>query len=344
MKPPSPPSLPLIGHIPAFRRDVLGLIVRSVREYGDVIRFKLGPHPIYLVNHPDAILHVLKKNAANYDKDTRSTRFLRDIASESLLTSNGEAWRQRRQHLQPAFHRQAIEGFASIMREEAEFLVHSWKNQSQVNASADLTTTTFSIVARSLFGSDVARATLASLAAPIAQVLTEAFTRLGSLTGRKSRKFVSAMSQLNAVVDSVIAALTQAPDSPDLLELIRLGNPDPRAVHDESVSFLLAGHETTASWLSWTLYLLSLHPQILAKVRHEVDTVCGETFRSMKFEDSATATAEDPAKTKSDSNNCGSNASSILSDKQVGQLRYTAQVLKESLRLFPSVRSSSHLR
>ncbi len=265
MKPPSPPSLPLIGHIPAFRRDVLGLIIRSVREYGDVIRFKLGPHPIYLVNHPDAILHVLKKNAVNYDKDTRSTRFLRDIASESLLTSNGEAWRQRRQHLQPAFHRQAISGFESIMREEAEVLVRSWKNQSQVNASADLTTTTFSIVARSLFGSDVARSTLASLAAPIAQVLTEAFTRLGSLTGRKSRRFVSAMSQLNAVVDSVIAARTQAPDSPDLLELIRLGNPDPRAVHDESVSFLLAGHETTANALSWLLAYLAHHPDEQAR-------------------------------------------------------------------------------
>ena len=68
MKPPSPPSLPLIGHIPGFRRDVLGLLIRSVEEYGDHIRFKLGPHPVYVFNHPDDAYHVLKKNASNSDK------------------------------------------------------------------------------------------------------------------------------------------------------------------------------------------------------------------------------------------------------------------------------------
>lgn len=273
MKPPSPPCFPLIGHIPAFRRDVLGLLVRSVRQYGDFIRFKLGPHPIYLVNHPDDILHVLKKNAANYDKETRSTRFLRDIADESLLTSNGEQWQKRRQHLQPAFHRQAISGFEAIIHEEAQILIDSWKNLSHVNASADLTTTTFSIVARSLFGTDIDRSTLASLAAPIAQVLTEAFTRLGSLTGRKSRKFVRAMSQLDAVVDSVISARTTSPDSPDLLELIRSGNPDPRYVHHESISFLLAGHETTANALSWLLAYLAHHPDEQARCAQDPEAL-----------------------------------------------------------------------
>ena len=133
MKPPSPPSLPLIGHIPGFRRNVLGLLIRSVEEYGDHIRFKLGPHPVYVFNHPDDAHHVLKKNASNYDKETRSTRFLRDIADESLLTSNGKQWQKRRQHLQPAFHRKAIVGFETIMQEEAQALLESWEQQTQVN-------------------------------------------------------------------------------------------------------------------------------------------------------------------------------------------------------------------
>lgn len=260
MKPPSPPCFPFIGHIPEFRRDVLGLIIRSVREYGDMIYFKLGLYPVYLINHPDHIAHILKKNAANYDKETRSTRFLRDISGESLLTSNGDEWRKKRQHLQPAFHRQAIMGFESIIREEADVLVNLWKNQSQVNASADLTTTTFSIVARSLFGADIDRDTLGSLSGPISQVLSEAFTRLGSLTGMKSRAFLRAMKQLNTVVDSIISSRTQSPESPDLLEMIRSGNPDPKCIHDESISFLLAGHETTANALSWLLAYLAFHP------------------------------------------------------------------------------------
>jgi enediyne biosynthesis protein E7 len=260
-KPPSPPCLPLIGHIPGFRRDVLGLIKRSVREYGDMVYFKLGPYPIYLINHPDSIVHVLKKNAGNYDKETRSTRFLRDISGESLLTSNGEEWRKKRHHLQPAFHRQAIMGFESIIREEADVLVNSWKNQSQVNASADFTTTTFKIVARSLFGADIDRATLVSLADPITRLLTEAFTRLGSLTGMKSRKFKQALKELDTVVNSIISSRTESPGSPDLLELIRSGNPDPKYIHDESISFLLAGHETTANALSWLFAYLAFHPE-----------------------------------------------------------------------------------
>jgi cytochrome P450 len=184
--------------------------------------------------------------------------------------------------LQPAFHHQAINGFESIMHEEAKILVDSWKKQSQVNASADLTTTTFSIVARSLFGTNIDRATLTSLAAPIAQVLTEAFTRLGTLTGRKSRKFVHAMKQLDTVVDSVISARTAAPSSPDLLELIRSGNPDPRYVHHESIAFLLAGHETTANALSWLLAYLAHHPEEQTRCVHDsgaLDRAFQETLR-----------------------------------------------------------------
>ena len=260
-KPPSPPKIPLLGHIPAFRRDVLGLLIRSVETYGDHILFKLGPHPVYLFNHPDDALHILKKNASNYDKDTRSTRFLSDIAGESVLTSNDKAWQQKRTHLQPAFHRKAIVGFETIMREEAQALVESWEPQSRINASADLTTATFRIVARSLFGTDIPRDTLTSLADPIGRLLTEAFTRLGSLTGRKSKKFKQAKRQLDAVVDDVIAQRQEEPDTPDLLELIRSGNPDPDYVHHESIAFLLAGHETTANALSWMLAYLAQHPE-----------------------------------------------------------------------------------
>lgn len=272
-KPPSPPCLPIIGHIPGFRRDVLGLIQRSVREYGDMVYFKLGPHPIYLINHPDDVIHVLKKNAANYDKETRSTKFLRDISGESLLTSNGDEWRKKRQHLQPAFHRQAIMGFESIIREEADVLVKSWQNQNRVNASADFTTTTFKIVARSLFGADIAREVLASLAAPITQLLTEAFTRLGSLTGMKSRKFKQSLKELEDVVSSVISSRTNSPGSPDLLELIRSGNPDPKYIREESISFLLAGHETTANALSWLFAYLAYDPEEQERCAQDPDTL-----------------------------------------------------------------------
>lgn len=258
---PGPPSLPLIGHILGFRRDVLGLLAKGVGDHGDLVRFKLGPREVFLVNHPNGIQQVLKKNARNYDKDTRSTRFLKDICGESLLTSNGEEWQRRRQTLQPAFHRKAIEGFTGIMREEADALVRRFEGRDEIDASSAMMHTTFRVVARSLFGADLPDATTAALEAPIEAVLGETFARIGSFTGRRSRVFTQAMRQLDDCVATILAARRPESDVPDLLALMRTGEYDDQDLRNEAVNFLLAGHETTANALTWLLAHLSQRPE-----------------------------------------------------------------------------------
>ncbi|MEZ5304357.1 MAG: cytochrome P450, partial [Verrucomicrobiales bacterium] len=260
MRPPSPPAWPLLGHIPAFRRDVLGLLVRAVRDCGDTVRFQLGPRPVIVVNHPEAIAHVLKARAKNYDKDTRSTAFLRDICGESLLTANGEAWEQRRHLFQPAFHRGAVEGFAAIMREEAAALVGRWRGCREVAAGREMMAVTFRIVARTLFGADLPAETIARLEAPIGVVLAESFARLGSILGRKSRRFAQAMRQLDAAVDAVIADARPAGGSPNLLAMMKAAGFGEAALRREAITFLLAGHETSANALAWLLAFLARHP------------------------------------------------------------------------------------
>jgi cytochrome P450 len=282
MKPPSPSALPIFGHIPAFRRDPLGLIIRSIRSHGDIVRFRLGPRPIYLVNHPDAIHHVLKKNASNYDKDTRSTHFISAICGETLLTTNGEKWKCRRNHFQPAFHRQAIEGFSRIMQEEAAGLVTRWRGHSQIEASAGLMATTFRVVARSLFGAELREELVASLEAPITQVLNQTFARLGTITGRKPLGFSTAMQQLTEAVDAILSARTDSPGRPDLLELIRSGAQTPEDVRNEAIAFLLAGHETTANALTWLLAHLAHHPEEQSRSANDpasLDRSIQETLR-----------------------------------------------------------------
>jgi cytochrome P450 len=273
MMPPSPRALPFLGHLNQFRRDPLGLIVRSVRDHGDLVKFRLGPHEVYLINHPDALMHVLKKNASNYDKDTRSTHFIRDICGEALLTTNGEEWKRRRQHFQPAFHRAAITGFSAIMKEEAVALVERWLPHSQVEASTAFMATTFRIVARSLFGADLSEKIVTSLEGPVALVLRETLFRLGSLTGRKSRAFRRAMHQINETIDEIISTRTMSPGTPDLLELIRTGTASPEEVRNEAISFLLAGHETTANALTWLFAYLAHHPGEQARCASDSDAL-----------------------------------------------------------------------
>lgn len=259
-KAPGPPCLPIVGHIPAFRRDVLGLLSRGVRDYGDLVRFKLGPREIYLVNHPDGIRQVLKGNARNYDKDTRSTRLLHDLCGESLLTSNGDDWQRRRHTLQPAFHHKAIEGFAAIMREEGDALVRDLETVGQFEASGAMMRTTFRVVARALFGASLPEVNIAGLEAPIGLLLGETFARLGTIFGRKSRSFVQSLSQLDESVAAILAAPRPESGTPDLLDLMRHEEYDERDLRNEAVTFLLAGHETTANALTWLLAYLAPRP------------------------------------------------------------------------------------
>ncbi len=281
-KAPGPPSLPLIGHIPAFRRDVLGLLAAGVRDYGDVVRFQLGPRPVYLVNHPDGIRQVLKTNARNYDKNTRSTRFFHDICGESLLTSNGDEWQRRRHLLQPAFHRKAVEGFTSIMREESDTLVARLDGHGEFDASSAMMRTTFRVVARALFGADLSDATINALEEPIALLLSESFARHGSLLSWKSRAFTRAMRQLDEGVATVLAAPRPETDVPDLLALMRIGDYSAVDLRNEAVTFLLGGHETTANALTWLLAYLAVRPDEQTRCARDPDALgraLSETLR-----------------------------------------------------------------
>ncbi|MFT5109645.1 MAG: cytochrome P450 [Pseudoalteromonas tetraodonis] len=251
MKPPGPPFIPIIGHLPAFRRDVLGLLSQSVRDHGDIVRFKLGPRDVFLVNHPDDIVQILKKNAKNYDKDTRSTRFLSDICGESLLTSNGEEWQRRRRILQPAFHHRVIEGFAAAMQAETDALVTRIRPRDQFDASSAMMHTTFRIVTRALFGADLPESTVVALEAPIARVLSATFARFGTLMGLKSRRFKSAMREIDSLVTGILSSLPDDEQAPNLLTMMRAGEYDDTELRNESINFLIAGHETTANALTW---------------------------------------------------------------------------------------------
>ncbi|HEX7261394.1 MAG TPA: cytochrome P450, partial [Luteolibacter sp.] len=121
MKQPRPRIAPgprghfLLGNLREFRSDVLKLVVESAATHGDIVRCRLGPQIVHLLNHPADIEQVLQKRAANYDKHTRSSAFIKSVTGDSLLTCNGESWKRQRRMDQPAFHHRHIAGFAEQM-------------------------------------------------------------------------------------------------------------------------------------------------------------------------------------------------------------------------------------
>lgn len=269
----------------------------------------------FIVNDAALIDEVLVGQSRRFIKD-RTTRALAEITGEGLLVSDGEFWRRQRRLAQPAFHREKIAGYAATMVEHAERLSAGWREGQVLDLHAAMMRLTLDIVAATLFSSGVdaaaAEAIGASLDVIMARYSDMTYAILPWLARAPlpaNRRFAAALTKIDATIRGLIAARrASGQDHGDLLSmLLRARDTDggqmtDQQVRDEALILFIAGHETTALALSWTWLLLSQHPAAWAKLRAELAEVLGG--RAPGFED-------------------------------VPKLRYTEQVILESMRLYP---------
>ncbi|MCW1914665.1 cytochrome P450 [Luteolibacter sp. GHJ8] len=290
---PSPPGSPITGHLNRLRNDVLGLLTDATREHGDVIRFRVGPLVMHLVNHPDHVAQVMIRNRKNYDKASRSSDCLALICGESLLTANGDVWRQRRRIIQPMFHRAAVEGFVTSIATCTQEMLDAWSVKAKASEAVDLASEmmrlTFRVVGRCLFGVDLEKEAGAVEEAMHVMVM-HTYRRWRSILNAPpswptpgNLRFRCAVAEVDEIIAGLIARQrVQPPATPNLLTMLTgsrdaesgLGLSDAE-VRNEAITFLLAGHETTANGLAWALFLLDRHPEHAERVRTELDQACG---------------------------------------------------------------------
>ena len=127
VQPPSPPGVPLAGSAFDAIRDPLELFLRTSRELGDVVMFRMLETRYVLLSDPDAIRHVLLENAKGYEK-SRNYAGLRVLLGQGLLTSEGDQWRRQRKLAQPAFHRERIANHADIMVAYTKRMLETWRD------------------------------------------------------------------------------------------------------------------------------------------------------------------------------------------------------------------------
>src|SRR5262245_45704147 len=274
-----------------MRRDPLAFLTKLAREYGDVVRFRLGPVELHLLNRPEFIRDLLVTNAAAFHKGRGLERAKR-LLGEGLLTSEDPIHLRRRRMIQPVFHHDRIGSYGEVMVEHGERLASRWRDGETLDISREMTRLTLAIVGQTLFDTDVE-----SEADEIGGALTTAvelfsktltlpfFEILDRLPLPGNRRFERAKARINATIARMIAERRKSPsDRSDLLSLL-LAASDPERdgekmtdsqVRDEAVTLFLAGHETTANALTWTWYLLSQNPAVEAKLHAEVDTVLGK--------------------------------------------------------------------
>ena len=275
--------------------------------------------PLVIANDPALIRHILVDNAKNYRMARVRQKILRPILHDGLLTAEGETWKRSRKAMAPVFTPRHIAGFAKPMLRATEDFVARYEDGSVTDIARDMTSLTFDILAETLFSREIAGNPdefghhvdhlfetmgrvdpLDLIGAP------DWLPRITRIRGRKAlaffRRLVADTMQMRR------AKLASDPDgSPNdfLTLLLRAEGPDGLSsaeIEDNIITFIGAGHETTARALGWALYCLAETPWERDKVEAEIDEVL--------------ATTPDPS-------------------EWLGKMPYTRAAFEEAMRLYP---------
>ena len=294
-------------------RNPLAVFRRWAEEYGDIFYYRAGWIHVYFLNHPDLIELVLVRQYQNFLKD-RVIRNSRWFFGDGLLTSEGEHWRRQRQISQPAFHRERITSYAGVITNYGERMLSDWQDGAELDVHREMTKLTLRIVVRVLFNVEAEETEGVSRALNVmmrnsrgVRMLFPPFLRLLPVPG--TLKLRRAVNKLNDTVYQIITLRRRnGHDSGDLLATLMAARDEEgsqmsdKQLRDEVMTFLLAGHETTALALSWAWYLLIQHSEAQQKLQEELDRVVKGQMPS-------------------------------ISD--LPRLTYTEGVIKESMRLYP---------
>ena len=314
-----PPVTPRAYRVQEASRNPHIVMHEMLREYGDFLCWR-GFGDMWLVNHPDLIRPVLTRDHRHFSKDLMQTRMLRQILGNGLLTSEGSDWVRQRKRTQPAFAANRIARFDSMINARTSSLLDRWAvpgTTEVLRVDREMTSLTFRIVCETLFGRDVEEHV--DEMAELREVLDRptynmrAFQVL-SPGSSGARELEQALERLDRIVYGLIGERERSGGgggSDNVLDRLLAARDeetgegmDDRQLRDEIVTLMLAGHDTAAMALSWTLYLLATHPEV-------DERLCGHLEANLHG---------GPARTE-----------------DLERLPYLKQVAQEAMRLYPPI-------
>jgi cytochrome P450 len=272
-------------------RDPLHFLMTNASAHGDFIHYPLGLWEVFQVNHPAIIKHILQDNSRNYSKNTIQYNTLSQVTGRGLLTSDGDFWLKQRRLMQPAFHRRRLQSYGSVIVQSTAAMLERWADkttgQTHVDIDAEMMQVALEIVGKTFFSIDLrneapemTEGVLEMLAYVVYRSQTPVAPPLSWPTGR-NRRYRSAMSKLEKVVyDTIAERRASGEDRGDVLSMLLAAHDEETGqsmtdtqIRDEMVTLLIAGHETVASALTWSWYLLSLNPDVRRVMEAELDQV-----------------------------------------------------------------------
>ncbi|MFJ6102887.1 cytochrome P450 [Streptomyces sp. NPDC092359] len=303
--PTAPGALPLIGHALSLVRRPLAFL-DAQRPLGDLVEFRVGRRPAYLVNHPDLVLEVLTGPGGRFDRGEIFSK-ARPLFGRGVAVADGVHHRDRRRAVQPLLSAARLPGYLDTLAGLVTARTHRWRAGTVVDLNAETAELALDAVAATVFGKPLpagfARTVHDALPVVVAGLGRRAYgpaaALLDLLPSPERARYRAALAQIHRVVDSLIEA---DPDSPTLRRLA--AGADARQLHDDVTSLLIGGSHTSGAAAAWILILLSRHPDVRERVEEETGRVVG---------DRPVTAADLPA------------------------LRFTHQVVRETLRLYPPI-------
>lgn len=313
--PPGPRARYPGQHLVSFARDRLGFL-RRLATHGDIAHIRLGTQHFVVLNNPEYTRQILVTDNRNFTKG-RGLERAKLLLGEGLLTSEGAFHLRQRRLAQPAFHRERMNGYATVMVEHAARTRDRWMDGAAIDIHQEMTRLTLGIAGKTLFDAEVE-----GESREIGESLTAAFDvfnlallpfaeLMDNLPLPWTLRFKAARRRLDDTIYRIIAERrARGGDRGDLLSMLMAaqdtegdgGGMTDTQLRDEIMTILLAGYETTANALTWTAYLLSRNPDAQARMHAEVDCAIEGRLPTMA---------------------------------DVQRLPYTRMVFAESLRLYP---------
>lgn len=287
---PGPTPLDMARAFRSVRSDPLSFLSKVSAEYGDLVAFPVPGAPALLLNDPADVRHVLQTAARRWGKQTVQYAALARVTGPGLLASSEPSWIEHRRLAAPAFHHQRLEAVSEEVRAAADAALGTplpGAGAGLVDVAALTHRIGLDAVGRALFSADLSGH---------AQHLLDATSKAADLVVRLGRSVLptaewtptptnlrlrATRRRLDAISAEIIEQRRRRGVTPtgthgdDLLGLlVDSGLPD-TAIRDELVTMVIAGHETVAAALAWTLMLLAEDQRAQERVRAEVATHSG---------------------------------------------------------------------
>lgn len=320
---PEEPGHWLLGSAREIARAPHRFMLETAARHGGIAQFRLLRRPVVVISDPELAQQVLVTRWEHYERGAQN-RNLGILGGDGLLSTEGPVWLKRRRQIQPAFRRERFEQLVPVVSDCVRRMLDDWERQRAagrpVALGAEMLRLAMSAMGRMLLSIEIPRETGDRIGVILRDGLLLLRRRNTSpwppplwLPTPSNRRLLQYRQELASFVEEHLRAreLSPAPANPDLLNaLLDVRDPETgkrlshEEVADETKTLFLAGFETTATALTWALYLLARHPAEAALLHREVDTVL--TGRAPTWND-------------------------------LPKLPYTAQVLHEAMRLYPPV-------